>query len=202
MKLVFLLQKNAWFVQHDTSWYRLSEQPCIDLALAVMPLTVADQYEMVEQPHLAGTATVIEGGGADIRVFLLSPDDKKVAEETLKLDLSRLVDVEWLAPPFKDGWVRASTEITLDGVRDYEIETYLPSLDNSHTKVLVVTNLGTGEATEQLLKRSEKTTVSLLKQKAPQRVTLRLECAPEENSAGMDTRELGFILVDDHVRAA
>ena len=215
MKLKFLLQKNAWFIEYEQSWYCIGSEAQTLVAASALPLVVVDQHALIAQPHLAGVARltneapVREGGlfrrgreSAAVRVTLTEPDGTPVAERRIALDESALSSVEWVTHPFRDGWLDANASLVLDNVRQLEIKAFLPALDDSEGKTLTVHNETAGTSREVWLERTKNNVVPLLDEGDRGKVVLRLECAPEPTDVARDPRRLGFVLSGESVRAA
>lgn len=56
LALVFLLQRQLWFVEHEDRWYKLEGAIDIEHALGALPLRVHDEVAAVEQEVIAGRA--------------------------------------------------------------------------------------------------------------------------------------------------
>ncbi len=215
MKLKFLLQKNAWFIEHELSWYCIPDDAQISIAASALPLVVVDSQQLVAQPHLAGVARLTSESprreaklfrtGRDVgavRVTLTEPDGTPVAEELVSLDSSTLSSIEWLTHPFKDGWLAASTSLVLDNVRQLELQAYLPASADSEGKSLLVHNDTTGTSNEVWLQRDKNNVIPLLTNGERGKVVLRLECDPEPVDGERDPRRLGFVLAGETLQAA
>ncbi len=207
MKLVFLMQRDRWFVEHLAGWFRIHDPAQVDLALATLPLEGVDEYELVEQPHQRGAATLERVAGADgapdaIAIALVTPDGVPIERHELALDAGRLVHVEWLTRRFRDGWVAADTRLVVDGMKTLAFEVYLPGPEGTGPKTLRIENENDGKTREVLLRRDGTTRVTLVDAAFSGRRRLRLSCEPERISGSTDARQLGFLLIDEHVEAA
>jgi len=107
MRVIFLLQKEAWFVEHEHSWYRLESTEDVRTVLGALALHMVDQQSLIEQPHHAGSARVIDVADKSFSIELAGPDKKRVDTLTVKLVEDRLLDVNWKTMPFADGWMNA-----------------------------------------------------------------------------------------------
>ncbi len=207
MKLVFLMQRDRWFVEHLAGWFRIHDPAQVDLALATLPLEGVDEYELVEQPHQRGAATLERVAGADgapdaIAIALATPDGVPIERHELALDAGRLVHVEWLTRRFRDGWVAADTRLVVDGMKTLAFEVYLPGPEGTGSKTLRIENENDGKTREVSLRRDGTTRVTLVDAAFSGRRRLRLSCEPERISGSTDARQLGFLLIDEHVEAA
>lgn len=202
MKVIFLLQKDAWFVEFAQSWYRLNDQQDIELALGGLVLEVVDQYQLVEQPHHAGSAGLRQRGKERLIVTLTGPDGASIVKSEIKLDKQSLINVDWAKRPYRDGWVGANAQVTLERVDDFYVTAYLPGTDSPVGKALTVCNMDDGSETEIWLARDKQTRVQLLTKARNKKTTLQLNCEPESINQSSDSRQLGFILMGEHAKAA
>ena len=207
MKLVFLMQRDRWFVEHLAGWFRIDDAEQVDLALAVLPLEGVDEYELVEQPHQQGVAALErvagESGEPDrVTVSLARPDGADAERHELAIDEARLVHVEWLNRRFRDGWVAADTRLLVDGMRSLVFEVYLPPADGADAKRLTVEDETGGSTHEVSLPRDARTRVTLVDGAFAGRRRLRLRCEPERITGSTDARQLGFLLLDERAEAA
>jgi len=217
MKLKFLLQKNAWFVEHERSWYCVSDEAQTRLAASALPLVVVDQNTLVSQPHLAGVAKLVgeaplgerrlfgrtrNAEPAAVRVTLTEPDGTPVVERRVRLDRSALASIEWLTRPFDDGWLESSASLSLDNVKRLELRAYLPDSPHSKGKTLMVHDQTEGTTTKVWLERDKDNVVPLVSDGNGASRVLRLECKAEPNVAQNDRRQLGFLLLGESIEAA
>jgi len=218
MKLNFLLQKNAWFVEHGRSWYAIRDEEQVRLAASTLPLIVVDQHSLIAQPHIGGAAVLHwetqtvsarrfarRARAAEvgvIRVALSEPDGTLVAEERIVLDVDALGSMEWITPPFRDGWVDSVTSIALDNVDHLELEAFLPDVPGSSGKKLIVRNETDDTTSEVWLERRRKNVVPLMSKGRRGKVVLHLECEPEATDEAKDPRRLGFVLLGKSLKAA
>lgn len=215
MKLKYLLQKNAWFIEHERGLYCLANDDDMFLAASTLPLVVVDADASIAQPHIAGMATLqsrdpslrqsllsLGKERAQVRIQLAEPDGRLVADESLTLDEATLSSVEWLTHPFDDGWLEADASVVLDNVRELELNAFLPTVPDSEGKALTVHNETAGTSREIWLERDKNNCVPLVQEGSTGRVVLRLECEPEPNDEERDVRRLGFVLAGENLRAA
>jgi len=202
MKLIFLLQKDAWFVEYEQSWYRIHDEQQIDIALTALALSVADQFQLVEQPHQAGNAMVEQTSSASIRILLSAPDGDVILDEQLPLDIRTLVSIDWVTRPYRDGWMGANAELSLENVKRLDLEIYLPAAEDSDGKKLTISNTDDGTSSEVWLERDKKNIVHLVQKGGGGKVNLHLDCEPEAVSQSTDSRQLGFVLLGEQVDAA
>lgn len=202
MKLIFLLQKDAWFVEHEQAWYRVNDEDSVHLALTGLALNVANQHEIIEQPHMAGSARLEQDSDKSIKVTLVAPDDTVVATQTISLDEYALASVDWRTKQFRDGWMSSTSLVTLDNVGELQVDAYLPAKPGCKGKKLTVSNLETGDITELWLGRDEKTRLSLLERGHAGKVELQIECEPEAIDQSTDPRQLGFVMIAEQIRPA
>ena len=202
MKLIFLVQKNAWFVEHETAWYRMNDADEIALALGGMAMNMVNQYDLVEQPHQAGSATVTQPDENSMSVVLTNPDNKIVDSIALTLGKSALLSVDWKTKKFRDGWMSADTRLTLDNVGVMYIDAYLPARDGTNGKTLMIQNEQTGSVREVWIARDQKTRIAIVEKGPKGTVNLGLRCDPEPLDQSADPRELGFVLVSEETLPA
>jgi len=215
MKLTLLLQKNAWFIEHDYSLYCIPDTEQVNLAASALPLAVVSEDSMVKQPHIAGVAhlksenTVRESRlisrireGAAIRVTLTEPDGSIVNNQRVLLDTDVLSSVDWMTHPFRDGWMSASTSLVLDGIRRFELQAYLPAFKDSTGKTLIIHDETNNSSREVWLERDKNNVVPLFSGETGNRVVLRLECEPEAIDSDTDRRPLGFVIAGETAEAA
>lgn len=218
MKLKFLLQKNAWFIEHERAWYCIRDEAQMCLAASVMPLSVVDLSAVRTEPHLAGVASlVIEVSRSErgflrkefveeetgvVRVTLSEPDGAPITEQRMTLDARALFSIEWLTHPFDDGWLVSDATLALDYIQRLELGAFLPASPSSTGKMLTIRNETEGTASEVWLERDTNNIVPLIDGSSRGRVVLRLECEPEPVDEARDPRSLGFVLVDQSLQAA
>ena len=202
MRLIFLIQKNAWFVEFEQDWYRLIDQRDIELAAAGLVLKVVDQFQLVEQPHHAGSATVKQKGKERLLITLTGPDGAVIVKVPHKLDQQSLISIDWTTHPYRDGWVSANAELTVERCADLSLTAYLPGDSHSDGKTLTILNTADGSETEIWLARDRQTKVPMLSRAGNRKTTLRLSCPPESITQSSDARQLGFILMSQKARAA
>jgi len=199
MRLIFLVQKNAWFVEHNSAWYRLSDVKQIELALGGLPMKMINQNELIEQPHLAGSAIVTQPEERTMSVAMMSPDDKEIDTVAVAIGKRVLLNVDWKTPKFSDGWMSADAKLTLDNVGNMYVDAFLPACGGNDAKKLVIQNEQTGSVREVWIKRDQKTRIAIVEEGATGTVELGLKCDPEPLDQTADPRQLGFVLVAEEV---
>lgn len=202
MKLIFLLQKDAWFIEHSHAWYRLNEMAEIRLALSALALSMVNQHDLIEQPHQAGTASVFQVDKKSISVSLSSPDDLVKETLALMLDKNSLINVDWTTRKFSDGWISSDAQLTLENVGAMYLEAYLPAREGSDGKALIVSNNRTGKVQKVWIKRGKNTRIPVLVKGHEGKVCVKLQCEPEQVDQSSDPRQLGFVLITEEARAA
>ena len=202
MRLIFLVQKNAWFVEHDDSWYRMNDADEIALALSGMAMNMVNQHDLVEQPHQAGSATVTQPDEKSLSIILTSPDNKIVDSVALSLGADALLSVDWKTKKFRDGWMSADAKLALDNVGAMYIDAYLPARDGTKGKTLMIQNEQTGSVREVWIARDQKTRIAIVEKGPKGIVNLGLRCDPEPIDQSADPRELGFVLVSEEAMPA
>lgn len=200
MRLIFLLQKEAWFIEHGQAWYRLNEKKHTSLALACMPLNMVNQNDLIEQPHQAGSAEVSQTDERSLSVTLISPDGVAIDTVSIQLTENLLLNVDWNTKQYRDGWMSAEASLTLEDVGEMYLEAYLPADADSSGKKLVITNVQTGGVSEVWMARDQKTRIPVLESGSKGKVILRLTCDPEQVDQSSDPRQLGFVLVTEEAR--
>jgi hypothetical protein len=202
MKLIYPLQRNAWFVEADNAWYRITNDTQVNIALTALPLHVVDEYQQAEQAHHAGTATVDMTNKNTIVVSLFEPNGQQIDTLSVRLDEDSLTRVDWLTGKHRDGWLSASSRLQLDGLQQFELNGYLPPAAGSDGKTLIIYNEAEGTTTEVYLKRDQCNVIPLLSDSSIDSQTLTLECEPEASDSTADARSLGFLLIDKPADAA
>ncbi|MFK7993421.1 MAG: hypothetical protein AB8B87_04740 [Granulosicoccus sp.] len=200
MRLIFLLQKKAWFIEHEQAWYRLNDMKAVSLGLSGLALNTVNQHDLIEQPHQAGTATISQPDSASLKVRLSSPDNETIHDGLVKLDHNVLLNVNWKTKQFRDGWMCSDATVTLDNVGEMYMDAYLPARSNSDGKTLRISNSVTGKTEEVWIARDKKTRVPVLLEGCTGKVSLKLTCKPEVVDQSTDPRQLGFVLVSEDVR--
>jgi len=205
MKLALSLPSTRWFVVHDDAWFRVVDPAVVDLLVSVLALESVDEYDLVEQPHQRGTvsATLDESAEpATVRFVFSESDGTELEPVDLPLDVRLLAHVEWLDQRFRDGWAPADLRLRLEGMDRMALRVYLPPVPGSSDKNLVIERLGDGQRTEVRLARDATTDIALVDGPFTGTRTFRLRCDPETISGSTDTRQLGFVVVDELVEAA
>lgn len=202
MRMVFLVQKAAWFVEYQQAWYRLADMNDVKLGLSGLALNMVNQHDLIEQPHHAGTAHVSQADERTLRVLLKGPDNVQIDSINVSLDQNVLLNVDWNTKQFQDGWMSADAQVTLENVGSMFVDAYLPARAGSEGKMLTIADSGTGKSREVWLARDTKTRISVVDSGAKGKVCLRLNCEPESIDQSTDPRQLGFVLVSEEARPA
>jgi|GEM_PF-1664360 len=220
MRLILLLPSVRWFVAHEDAWYRLEAAADIDLLGSVLALETVDAYELIEQPHQRGSvrATLAERAAATsgqvptVQLVFHDLGGEPLESVRLNLDDNLLMHVEWLVPPYRDGWAQADARLRVEGVARLTLRVYLPPLaarlrhtdgtGRSNGKTLTIENLDTGAQRQAMLARDAETDITLIDEPFTGRRTLRLHCEAERISGSTDARQLGFLLVGEQREAA
>ena len=202
MRLIFLVQKSAWFVEHDNAWFRINDADEISLALGGMAMNMVNQHNLVEQPHQAGSAAVTQPDENSLLVVLSSPDHKIVDSIAITLGVDALLSVDWKTKKFRDGWMSADAKLHLDNVGAMYIDAYLPARDGTKGKTLMIQNEQTGSVREVWIARDQKTRIAIVEKGEKGRLSLGLRCDPEPLDQSADPRELGFVLVSEEALPA
>lgn len=202
MKLVFLLQRNNYFVEHSKAWFRVENDDDIALALSVLALRVVDEFEIVEQPHHKGYACIQALNDDAMRVEFFYPDGQLFDSIDSNIDQGCLASVDWLNRQFRDGWVDAESLLEITGAREFTLRAYLPAVEGSEGKMLKIINETDGVENQVFLCREGETVIPIVESAFQGKRKLTLRCEPEVISVSTDIRQLGFVLVDEIVAAA
>jgi len=197
MKLIFLIQKNAWFIEHANAWYRLHDKQQIALASSCLPLNVVNQYTQVEQPHQAGSAWLSQERSNKLTLALKSPDNKLIETINVPLDATTVMSIDWHTVRYPDGWILPDAKVTLDNVGEMYVDAYLPPSKDSDGKELKIENTATGDVRTIWISRDRKTRFPLLEKNVMGKHCLNLSCIPEPVQNSSDARQLGFLLVTE-----
>lgn len=196
MKLIFLLQRNLWFIDDGNSWSAIKNASEINLALTVLPLEAVDEFDFAEQPLIRGTATVAAEGETAAKITLTAPDGSVFAENTLEIDVTCLVRFEWSDTPEGDGWIKSIARLNVENIRHLSIKTYIPPSDSSDGKNLHVLNQSTGEEKNLFMKRGEENELVVLDGSVTGNHEFVFTCDAEAANDSADVRSLGFVLLD------
>ena len=200
-RLVLLSQRNAWFVEHGAAWFRLERDRDIDLALATMMLSVRNERRIVEQPHQAGSATIERRGRRAVAMRLHEPGGHVLFEKILRIDRGLLTGIEWITPPYRDGWIDANTRLEVESTTRAELSLYLPVVPGSSGKLLTVHNETDSTSRDVVLRRGQSSVVPL-EAAGHERTAFCISCDPERVENSTDPRQLGCVLVSESARAA
>lgn len=201
MKLVYLLQHRTWFVEHERAWFRIADDAQAVLAAGALTLDAVDLYELVEQPHQRGTATLADRGTA-IEVTLRDTDGKLALEKTVERDERILTHVEWQGRVFRDGWRGSDVELAVSGATRFALWAYLPKAGSAGPKTLWVIDGESGDRRRVTLVRDGQTLCEVFDGHDGSPRRFRLRCEPEPNGSAGDVRSLGFVLVNEELEVA
>lgn len=201
MELVFLLQKNAWFISHERHWYRL-DTASIDAAVSVMRLVTLDPADLVEQPVHGGSASLELTSRSRFVVRLSAPDGKRLDSVRLRIDRQSLAGVAWLTRPWDDGWVPAETTLELENVGSLTLRAFLPGGPGKSRKKIEVHDIDSGSVVEHWIERDKGTALPLVSRGKVGRHAVRIVCEPEAIADSSDPRRLGFLLTGERMQAA
>ncbi len=200
MKAIFLIQKEAWFIEHEQAWYRMNDNAQVGLALSGLPVNMVDQHDLIEQPHHAGSAQISQTDDNTLAVSLSGPDDVLIDTVTTALSEKILLSVDWETKQYRDGWMNSDASVMVEDVGAMYLEAYLPARSDSDGKSLTITNTETGSAKDVWLARNCKTRIPVLEGGCKGKIRLSLRCEPEEVDQSSDPRQLGFVLVGEEAR--
>lgn len=196
MKLIFLLQRNSWFIEHDGNWSPLSSPESVALALSSLQLDCVDEFELAEQPLQHGHAELEKAGEDAVLVRIVAADGSISIEQKIELNETCLSHVEWDKPPEGDGWIRSVARLETENVRRLILKAYLPPVEQSDGKVLQVRNETTGEEKTLFLQRGQENELVVFEDTKPGNTTLVISCDAEAANDSADVRSLGFVLLD------
>jgi hypothetical protein len=198
--MIFLVQKEAWFVEYQQAWYRLSDMQEVKLGLGGLALNMVNQYDLIEQPHHAGSAHISQPDERILRITFRSPDKVQIDSIDVTLDQNTLLNVDWNTKQFRDGWMSADAQVTLDNVGSMIVDAYLPAMAGSDGKMLTISDTSSGKAKEVWLARNKNTRISVVDSGSKGKVCLKLSCEPESIDQSTDPRQLGFVMVSEEAR--
>ena len=201
MKLVLLIQKDYFFVEHEEALYRLQGDTDVDLAVAALPLRVIDQFDMVEQTPQKGRASLCMEPDGAIRLKLTEADDTIVTEQLYEPAADNMASVHWLTKRFEDGWVGPTVKLEVSDISEMQWKVYLPDLNGSKGKELSIINKQTGQITKKHLERDTENLIEVVDTPFNGLHSLTITCDAEPPIPG-DVRELGFVLVEETFKAA
>ena len=201
MKLVLLIQRNYFFIEHEAALYRLQRDEDVNLAVSMLPLRVVDQFDMIEQTTQKGRATLDAESDGAIRLMLIEANDAVVKEQLLELSTDNMACVHWLTKRFEDGWVGPKVKVEVSDVSEVRWNVYLPVLNGSKGKDLSIVNEQTGFITTKYLERNTENSIDIVGAPFSGLQTLTISCDAEPQISD-DVRELGFVLVEETVTAA
>ena len=202
MRMIFLVQKEAWFVEFQQAWYRLSDMTEVKLGLSGLALNMVNQHDLIEQPHHAGSAHISQSDERCLRVTLEGPDKVRIDSIVVALDQKALLNVDWNTKQFQDGWMSADAQVTLENVGSMFVDAYLPPRAGSDGKMLKIADASSGSVREVWLARDTKTRISVVDAGNKGKVCLKLSCEPESIDQSTDPRQLGFVMVSEEARPA
>jgi len=196
MNLIFLLQRDRWFIEHEGRWSPVQTTEAVDLALTALPLVCVNEYELSEQPLQYGRAEVVCEGAAAIGIQLIAPDGSIAVDESVKLDPLCLASLQWDKRPASDGWVETVARLHTDGIRRLVLQAYIPPMESSKGKNLHILNETTGEEKTIFIRRGAENKLAVLDNKVAGEHRLVISCDAEAANDSADVRSLGFVLLD------
>lgn len=196
MKLIYLLQRDSWFIDNGRCWSPLKNSDEIDLALRVLPLESIDEFDLAEQPLIRGHANVETDGEDSLKVTQTAPDGSVFATKSLKIDLSCLTRFEWSDSPEGDGWIKSVARLDVENIRHLAIKTYIPPSDTSDGKNLHVLDEATGEEKNLYMKRGVENDLVVFDGSVAGNHNFVFTCDAEAANDSSDVRSLGFVLLD------
>jgi len=195
MKLIFLLQRDRWFIENSNIWYSIRDTDEQELAFSVLPLLCMDEYEMCDQPVQAGHVAFERLADDRLKICLINKHGETDLEKEITLDKNLLAVVDWDEPPFPDGWVSSTVRLNLEHVSECTLQLFLPDSPVSESKILKIRDQH-GSFQEYLLNRGEETTCAIVNNQTPGNHQLLLDCEPEPSADSSDVRSLGFVLAN------
>lgn len=201
MKILLSLSRNEWFIESDLGLYSLREQSELELAVSVLPLRVLDDSKDVDQYPFEGSASVLGIENNVMRLELRDVAGNRVELCEITIDETCLCSVDWLDKPFDDGWVRARSLIDLDNIGTYSLKVFAPVIEGQQDKVVSIENKTTGSSWSHTVIRGQENILPLISQRANGRQRFELRCDAEPLTDSTDTRDLGFVLVDEVMSA-
>lgn len=200
MKLIYLLQRESWFIDCSGAWAPLQDSKSIDLAVSVLPLVTINEFDIVEQPLQLGEATLAQISDEQVKISILKIDGSPHTDEILSIDMDRLWSSEWAEKPFDDGWLQSDARLVVDNVRKMALKIYLPPVEGSDGKALSIKSSSKESDAETVesvfLRRGEENEVVIIDQQEPLGREVTLSCEAEASNDSSDVRKLGFLLLD------
>ncbi|ASJ71618.1 hypothetical protein [Granulosicoccus antarcticus] len=201
MKLVLLLQRNYYFIEHAEALYRLKRDEDVDLAASLLTLRVVDQFDMIEQPAQRGQATINVLPDDTVQLTLSEADGTVIAEQSLEVSTGSMASVHWVTKKFQDGWVGTRVKLEISDVSELLWRVYLPTLDGAKGKELRILDEQTGQELKRHIERDKENSIELVGGPFSGMRTVLISCDAEPQVPG-DIRELGFVLVEESFKAA
>lgn len=200
MKLIYLLQRESWFIDSAGAWAPIHDTKAIDLAVSVLSLSAVNEFDIVEQPLQLAEASIEQLTDEQVKITLLKNDGSPHTEEIVSIDLDRLWSSEWAEKPFDDGWLQSDARLSVDNVRKMALKVYLPPVEGSEGKSLSIKsslkNADTETVETVFLKRGEENEVTIIDQPEALAREVTLSCEAEASNDSSDIRKLGFLLLD------
>lgn len=201
LKIILMPSLSKWFIQNDNGWYSLENPSEVEEALSVLPLTIIDEYSQIDLQPIKGTSSVsgAEDGQMTVQAWDVvgNIDFTKVVE----INASCLCNIEWQDPPYVDGWVKDKFRVFVDNVDTYSLKVYLPPLEGIKEKSVTVQNVTSGETKEILLARDRQNFLGIVDSRFDKKQEILLSCDSEPLVNSSDTRELGFVLLEEIISA-
>lgn len=201
MKILLSPSRNEWYIESGDGCYTLDNKAEVELAVSVLPLRIINDYKEVEQISFEGSAAIVEIENDVMKVELKDIVGNRISLSEIKIDDTCLCSIDWQERPFQDGWVGAHSQVRIDNVSSYALKVFAPAIEGHADKIVNIENKTTGNKWSFTLVRGQENTITLMNQPADGRQEFVLQCAAEPIDDSTDTRDLGFVLVDDVMTA-
>lgn len=201
MRILLSPTRKEWYIEKDDVYFSIEETPDAEIALTVLPLRVIDDAKIIDQFTFEGSATVagIENGKMQIEFREVTGELK--SKDEVGIDETCLCTVDWSERPFDDGWVSSRTQIDVENVSTYALKLFLPIVEGQPQKSLTIENKTTGDKWNYNVIRGQENLLNLVESKIDNKHEFMLHCDSEPLENTTDTRELGFVLVDEVLAA-
>ena len=203
MRIIVTTGRKECCVEYQNDWYQVESESELALALSVLPIKVERAFNAVEQAVCRGTASLALESDSSVR-FTLTPHagPEEKLSVVMPIDEQCLCSVEWQHKPHSDKWLGCRNVVTLDAVGSYAVKVFIPEISGQGDKRLLVKNVTTGAESGVDMIRGQENLVQITDQPAEARQVIELTCESEPSTDSRETRELGFVLVDELVSAA
>lgn len=195
MQLLFLIQRNRWFIEYADIWYRVGGDQHLKLVQSILAVKCIDEYELPDQPVQGGRVEISVISEGEVIVSLLSKSNELVVEKPLKVESSLLGIINWTSRPYADSWVESRVKLDTENVTRLELQVFLPEISGSASKVLEVVDNDDNKL-QYTLVRGEQTRCTLVDQEVPGDYNFYISCEPEPCLDTSDERSLGFVLAN------